>query len=163
MQPKDPDHNKAAGFTLIEVTIALLIIMVALLGVFGAFTWAITYNAGNNSRATALAVLQQEPERLRSLKWTPTFTDADLTGGAKTPRIVTIPNGGGTFSITNTVDNAPAVNGIQNESYVCQSPQGAALPCTEKEISVTVRLERPSPGWQAAIPATIVMRRTRGN
>ena len=151
-----------AGFSLIEVAVAMIVLLIALLGVFFTFTYAITYNAGNNSRTQALAVLQEEVERIRSLKWTPTSVDAGLTGGTKTPRMITSPNGG-TFSISNFVDNAPDVAGIQDETYQCLSPQGAVIACSIKEIEIRVKLENPSPGWQSAVPATIVMRRVRAN
>ena len=52
-----------AGFSLIEVAVAMVVVLIALLGVFFTLTYAITYNAGNNSRAQALAVLQEEVER----------------------------------------------------------------------------------------------------
>ena len=32
-----------------------------------------------------------------------------------------------------------------------------------KEITVTVTLENPTPGWQTALPATVVLRRARAN
>ncbi len=143
-----------AGFSLVEIAVALVIILIALLGVVFSFTYAITYNAGNNSRAQALAVLQEEVEFLRSKKYTPTLTDTELTGGTKTPKTVVSPNGG-TFSVRVFVDNDPWTDGIQDEATV---PNPAM-----KEIEIRVRLENPSPGWQAAVPATIVMRRVRGN
>lgn len=154
--------SREAGFSLIEVSVAMVVILIALLGVFFTFTYAITYNAGNNSRAQALAIMQEEVEVLRSRKWTPTFRDSDLDGGVHTLPIVTSPNGG-TFSVVVTIDNDPTVAGVQTESHVCQSPQAATVECTIKEIEVRVTLENPSPGWQAAVPATIVMRRVRAN
>jgi prepilin-type N-terminal cleavage/methylation domain-containing protein len=152
-----PDANAVRGqegFSLIEVAVAMVVVLIALLGVFFTLTYAITYNAGNNSRAQALAVLQAEVERLRSLKFTPNLTDADLQGGVRPVQIVVSPNGG-TFGVRVFVDNDPDTTGIQNETDV-PNP-------TIKEIEVQVRLEHPSPGWQAAVPATIVMRRVRSN
>ena len=140
------------GFSLVEVCVAMVIILVALLGVFFTFTYAITYNAGNNSRAQALAVLQEEVEKLRSYKFTPTVTDTQLQGGAKTPFQVVSPNGG-TFSVTIIVDNDPFTAGVQDET----------TPTSMKEIEVRVKLDRPSPGWQAAVPATVFLRRVRSN
>jgi prepilin-type N-terminal cleavage/methylation domain-containing protein len=148
------DAKSEAGFSLIEVAVAMVVILIALLGVFFTLTYAITYNAGNNSRAQALAVLQEEVERLRALKFTPYFTDADLRGGERPVRIVESVNGG-TFGVRVTVDNDPEAEGTQTEADV-PNP-------TIKEIEVRVRLEHPSPGWQAAVPATIVMRRVRSN
>ena len=53
-----------AGFTLIETTIAMVIILIAMLGVAFSLTYAINYNTGNASRAKCLAVLQQQGFRL---------------------------------------------------------------------------------------------------
>ena len=154
--------NADLGFSLIEMMFALVIIMVAMLAIFSVFTYAVTYSAGNNSRAQALAVMQEEVELLRSKKFTPGFTDPDLTGGVKVSKLRAVPNNG-TFLINTDVDNEPGVDGIQDETYQCLSPQGVIIPCTIKEIRVTVRLNSPSPGWQTAIPASIVVRRVRAN
>lgn len=145
-------RDNEAGFTLVEVTIALIVLLISLLGVFVSFTYAINYNAGNNSRAQALVVLQQEVERLRSAKFTQNGTDSALTGGIKAPRPVTAADGN-RFVIQTEVDNDPNTDGIQGES----------IATTLKEITVTVTLESPTPGWQMAIPAKIVLRRVRGN
>ena len=143
-----------AGFTLIEAAVALVILLVALLGVVTTFAYVINYNAGNNSRSQALAVLQQHVENLRAAKFTPTVTDSSLTGGTKAPVTVTTPTGT-QFAITVVVDNDPLTAGIQDDTAV-PAP-------TFKEITVTSRLSSPSPGWQLAVPATVVMRRARGN
>src|SRR5437867_3019768 len=59
-------HSSEAGFSLIEAAVAMVVILVAMLGVFFAFTYAINYNAGNSSRVKVLAILQREVERMRS-------------------------------------------------------------------------------------------------
>ncbi|MEP7211483.1 MAG: prepilin-type N-terminal cleavage/methylation domain-containing protein [Acidobacteriota bacterium] len=152
-----------AGFTLVEVTIALLIIMVAFLGVFATFTYAIQYNAGNKSRSQALSVLQQEVETMRAAKFTSTGTpDAVLLGGQHAMRTVTAVNGR-VFTVQTNVDNDPSVTGVQDESYVCLTPQGAATTCAIKEIEIVVALAAPSQGWQTSVPARVLMRRVRGN
>ena len=132
----------------------MVVVLIALLGVFMTLTYAISWNAGNNSRSQALAILQEEVERIRSYKFTPYFTDEGLRGGIRPARTVTSPNGG-VFSVRVQVDNDPATDGIQTETDV-------PVP-TLKEVEINVRLENPSPGWQTAIPATIVMRRVRSN
>lgn len=139
------------GFSLVEVTIAMVIFLIALLGVFVTFTYAINYNAGNNSRAQALAVLQQEVELLRTAKFTSGSTDASLSGGTKTRRIVTSADGG-KFRVDIKVDDDPNVNDIQIDSTK-----------TIKEITVEVALDNPTPGWQTSLPAVVVLRRVRGN
>ena len=145
--------SREAGFTLMEVVIAMVILLVALFGVFGSFTYAVNFNAGNNSRSQALAVMQQEVELMRSAKFTPTITDASLTGGTKTPKPITSADGN-KFTVAITVDNNPFTAGVQ-------SVDGPTV--TIKEVNITVTLESPSPGWQTAVPATVILRRVRSN
>jgi prepilin-type N-terminal cleavage/methylation domain-containing protein len=139
------------GFSLIEVIIAMIILLVALLGVFLTFTYAVNYNAGNNSRAQALSILQQEVELLRSAKFTPGVTDAALAGGEKTAKIITAADGS-RYRVNITVDDDPFVANVQIDATR-----------TLKEITVTVTSESPTPGWQTAVPATVFLRRVRSN
>jgi type II secretory pathway pseudopilin PulG len=151
---KQIDLTSESGITLIETTCALVIILIALLGVAFSFTYAINYNAGNQSRSLALAVLQQEVEQMRAAKFTPYVTDAILAGGNRVDRTVT-GNTGTPFIVSITVDNDPVASGIQNDVDV-PNP-------TIKEVNITTRLANPAPGWQIAIPSTIVLRRVRAN
>ena len=57
--------GRARGFTLIETTIALLVMMIALLGLSALFVYGINYNSGAQVRAVAMALAQQRMERLR--------------------------------------------------------------------------------------------------
>jgi Tfp pilus assembly protein PilV len=156
--------DRESGFSLIEACVAILVLTIALLGAFQAFTYAIGYNAGNKVRAQALSVMQEEVELLRSAKFTPSFTDPALQGTGTSGRTRTVTaSSGSVFTVTDVVDNDPTVVGIQPEGSVCLTPQGAATPCTLKEITITVSLAAPSPGWQTARPATTILRRTRGN
>ena|SRR5436190_17027359 len=151
--PTAIDLSDQAGFSLIEVACALVIILVALLGVVFSFTYVITYNAGNNARSQALAALQQEVEVLRAKKFTPSIVENDLKGGVHIPPPVTSA-AGNVFNLQVTVDNDPFTAGVQSTE-----PSTTTL----KEITVTATLSSPSPGWQLAIPAVVVFRRTRGN
>lgn len=157
------------GFTLIEVTIAMIIFLVALLGVFVTFTYAINYNNGNSSRAQALAVLQREVEVFRSAKFTPNVTDnftsinpddgrRDLTGGKKPTRIVTSADGK-RFRVEVVVDDDPFTSNPPDNPQVDTTNKIVTM----KEISITVTLDNPTPGWQTSIPATIILRRVRAN
>lgn len=156
---KNRENNPAAnlkksidgGFTLIEVIIAMVILMIVLLGVFVSFTYAVNYNAGNNSRSQALAVLQQEIELLRSAKFTPTITDSNLLGGAQASRVVSSADGN-RFRVQITVDDDPFTAGVQSDTTK-----------TLKEVTLTVTLENPTPGWQTAVPAIVILRRVRAN
>jgi type II secretory pathway pseudopilin PulG len=146
-------HRRKAegGFSLVEVIFALVILLVALLGVFFTFTYAINYNAGNNSRSQALAVLQQKVENIRSAKFTPQTRDAILDGGTRLPERIILPNGY-VYIIDVSVDDDPFTDGLQTDTAT-----------TIKEISVTVTLDRPTPGWQTAVPAIIILQRVRSN
>lgn len=148
-----------SGFSLIEAAIALVIIMIALLGVAWTISYAITYNAGNNNRAKTLAVLQQEVERLRSAKFTPAFTDATLAGcdlgTACSESLVTSESL--SFVITKTVDNDPATPAIDDETEIASSATSF------KEIKLSAKLANPSPGWQTSVPAEVVLRRVKSN
>ena len=158
VKPASPE----SGFSLIEVVIALLIVMIGLLSVAAVFTFAITQNAGNKSRAQALSILQLEAETIRAAKFNGTTTDADLLGGVHAQEIVTADNGNA-FLVDVTVDNEPLVAGVQDETYSCLSPQGDVIPCALKEITITVSFAAPTPGWQTAVPAVLRLRRVRGN
>lgn len=168
------------GFTLIEVVISMVILMIVVLGAFSVLAMSIAYNMGNKARSQASAVLQQEVERYRSAKFNSTITDnyasplapdicrttglRDLRGRNKSDCLVIANDGSGrTFTVSSTVDNDPAVSGIQDESYKCVSPQEVEVPCTVKEITVEIKLASPTPGWQTAVPVKAVFWRVRGN
>lgn len=144
--------NGEQGFSLIEVIIAMIVLLVALLGVFLTFTYAVNYNAGNNSRAQALSILQQQVELLRSAKFTPGVTDEILRGGTKTPVIMNSGDGS-RFRVEVVVDDDPATPNVVDVNTAK----------TLKEITVTVTSESPTPGWQTAVPARVFFRRVRSN
>ncbi len=144
-------NSGQAGFSMIEITIAMVVFLIAVLGVFMSFAYAVSYNSGNSSRAQALALLQQKVEQIRSAKFVPTGIDTILSGGAKAGEVVTAPDGN-LYKLQVTVDDDPFTPGIQTDSTKFL-----------KEVSITVSLERPTPGWQTSVPATVVLRRVRGN
>src|SRR5215204_1381609 len=60
------------GFTLVETAIALLIMMIASVGVVSLFTFSIQYNAGAKDRELAMAVAQKRMEWLRGIPYNDT-------------------------------------------------------------------------------------------
>jgi Tfp pilus assembly protein PilV len=153
MVPKGGDEG---GFTLIEAVIALVVLVISILGVFAAFTYAIRYNTGNSQRSQALAVLQREVEALRSAKFTPSITDStpanvDLTGGVKTNRNVTSADGA-TYVVATTVDDDPFTDGVQVDAARSM-----------KQITVLVTPLSPDGGWVTAYQTRAVFRRVRAN
>lgn len=143
-----------SGFSLVEVICAMVILLIALLGVFVTFTYSVNYNAGNSSRSQALALLQQEVEQKRSRQFTPDFTDPDLYGGVKADRHITAYNGN-KFKVSISIDNDPST------PNVIDSTESDSV--TLKQIRITVTLDNPTPGWQTAVPATVILQRVKGN
>ncbi len=161
---KNTGKYKQKGFSLVEVTIAMVICLVVMLGLVTVFTFAVSYNAGNNSRSQALAIMQEHVELARSAKFTRNKTDDgssrfDLTGGTKTPFKVNSADGN-KFIVQVVVDDDYACPGIQPDTAFCAS---SVQPATLKEVTISVTLDSPSPGWQTAIPAKVILRRTRAN
>jgi prepilin-type N-terminal cleavage/methylation domain-containing protein len=151
MKTGKPKKNGEAGFSLIEVTIAMVVLLVGLLGVSMTYVAAVQYNAGNNLRLQSLAILQQEVELMRSAKFSPTVTDATLLGGTRAVRIVTTADGN-TFQVQTTIDDDPFTAGVQTDA-------GKTL----KEITIRITSENQSQGWVTAIPAEVTFRRVRSN
>jgi prepilin-type N-terminal cleavage/methylation domain-containing protein len=152
---RSKNEESESGFTLIETAVAMVVVLIALLGVLATMTYAIKYNAGNKWRTQGLAVLQQEIERLRSAKFTPGQTDGPLLAGTTTTTY-TLPAPDNTvFVVTTTVDDDPNTAGVQTDTT-----------SNLKEIKVSVRLagmiSQPN-NWQALPQAEAVLRRVRAN
>jgi prepilin-type N-terminal cleavage/methylation domain-containing protein len=131
--------NSQRGFTLIETTIAMMIMMVAGLGVVSLFTYSISYNSGGNDRAVAISIAQQHIEQLRSVQ----FTDSLLNVTAATVLSPDTISNGRTYRVTRTV------TGSNND--VSGNP-------TLKTI--TIRVDPSSPGW-AGFP--VILRTIRSS
>ena len=152
LAPAPAKSSGEAGFSLIEVAVAFVMIMVAVLGVFFTITYAITYNSGNYLRAQALAVLQDQAEKIRSAKFTPSYADPILQGGTQPDQTVTLPNGS-QYIVSTVVDNDPNTAGIQDETVTT----------SYKEVTITTTFANMSPGWTSAIPTKVVLRRVKSN
>src|SRR6185295_14456013 len=89
------------GFTLLETSVALVVMMIGALGVAAVFSYAVHNNTGGRDRISALAVAQQQMELLRNLP----FNDAALNATATNPAAVTVTNGGRTYAVRTTIQN----------------------------------------------------------
>ena len=125
------------GFTLIETTIAMMIMMVAGLAMVSLFTYSISYNSGGNDRSVAISIAQQQIEQLRSVR----FTDSALNVTA------------GTVVSTNTISNGRSYRVTRT---VTGSNNDASGNPTLKTI--TIRVDPTSPGW-AGFP--VILRTVR--
>jgi len=95
-----------SGFTLLETTIAMLVMTVVGLGVASAFFYAVSNTANAADREMAMAVAQQRLEQLRSVA----FTDATMNA-TSTPAVTTVTRAGRTYSITTTIADANVIAG----------------------------------------------------
>ena len=98
--PRGDKARRQMGFTLIETSIAMLILLVGALGVASLFVYAANNNAGGVTRTIALTVAQQRLELLRNLP----FDSATLAATPANPAPLTVTRGGGgTFQVTTTI------------------------------------------------------------
>lgn len=148
------DEKSESGFSLIEVIIALMILLVSVFGIFATFTYATIYNGGNSRRSQSLSVSQKEIELLRSKKFTPTIMDPDLTGGKKAPRSV-FGADGFSYLVEVTIDDDPFTPNTPNPQINNSK--------TLKEITLKVTPQAVNGSWVLASPTTVVFRRVRAN
>ena len=91
-----PNKHNEQGFTLLETSIALIVMMVMTLATGSLFVYAIKYNTGTGDRSAALAIAQQRLERLRrtpynnTLMTTPTTTETVTAAGRPYTVVTTI-------------------------------------------------------------------------
>jgi Tfp pilus assembly protein PilV len=105
----DVEQRGERGFTLMETATALLVMMIGGLGICAVFAYAIRNNTGSRDRAAAVAVAQQQMERLRGL----TFIDPALTASTTT---ATVESAGRTYSVTTTItDNNSSLKTVTIE------------------------------------------------
>jgi prepilin-type N-terminal cleavage/methylation domain-containing protein len=123
-------NSRERGFTLIEITIAMVIMMVVCLGAASLFSYAAYYVSGGNDRTQALAVAQQALESLRHCKYSKTFTDPLLAATAA-PTVSTVYRG------ADPADPASTGRAYQLQVMITDvaSPLGAS---TLKSITVSV-------------------------
>jgi prepilin-type N-terminal cleavage/methylation domain-containing protein len=150
-----PKKSNERGFTLVEAIIAMVILTVCLLSVVTVFTQAVKFNTGNNTRSQALAVLQQEVERIRAAKFAPSANGTDdlLKGGAKAATTVSSADQS-TYKVEVVVDNYPFGDNVLNNDESTT---------TLKEVTVTVTPQNAGASWVSAVQTRAVFRRVRSN
>jgi Tfp pilus assembly protein PilV len=107
--------DKERGFTLIEITIALVIMMVVMLGAASLFAFATLNNSNGADRAQTLAVAQETMETLRRLRFSTAGTDPELSRATYTQTVYRGQAGasGRQYTINVTiVDTTPTVKTI---------------------------------------------------
>jgi Tfp pilus assembly protein PilV len=92
------------GFTIVETTIASLVMLVGALAVSSLFLFSTQNNIGGSERALAMAVAQQQLEQIRSVS----FEDTTLTAGTTT---ATVTSSGRPYTVQRVVANETDADG----------------------------------------------------
>ena len=124
--------NRQQGFTLLEIMIALVLMMVVTLGAAGLFAYAINYNSGAYDRTLAYAVAQRQMEYLRRTPF-----DSLVTPAQPEPNII---SAGRTYSIVTTVcaDDAANCGGSATLKKITIqiTPQGAGANWVRSSVRI---------------------------
>ena len=109
-----------AGFTLIETSIALVVMMVVGLGAASLFFYAVGANSTARDRELSMAVAQQQMERLRNTEFLNLESVVTATGGANKTEI----SADRGYTVVTTIANTFAGNESQKTITVQVTPLG---------------------------------------
>jgi len=143
-QRRGENQRRERGFTLMETTIALLILMVVGLGAASLFFYAATNTSTASDRQLAMAVAQQHIEEMRAVL----FTDATLNATAGT--LTNVTSAGRPYLVNTVVTDSVVVDGQPTLKTITVrvTPQGAGPGWTRNVASlfgsVTITTERSS-------------------
>ena len=121
-RPVMDQKKNERGFSLIEVMIAFVVMMVASLAVGAVFFYSVQNNVGGSERALAMGVAQQQLEQLRSVS----FNDSSLVAGTTT--FNNIQTGQNQFYVVRTVvdeTNANNTEKLLKRITITVTPQSA--------------------------------------
>ena len=108
------------GFTLIETSIALVVMMVVGLGAASLFFYAIGANSTSRDRELSMAVAQQQMERLRNTEFLDLEATVTAIGGANKTEI----SAGRSYEVATTIVETFAGNASQKTITVQVTPAG---------------------------------------
>lgn len=111
---------REAGFTLLETTIALVVMMVVGLGAASLFFYAVGANTTARDRELSMAVAQQQMERLRNAEYANLEATVTATGGANK----TVTSGNRRYTVLTTVTNTVTGNSTKKTVIVQVRPLG---------------------------------------
>jgi len=138
-QNKMTDRQKGqGGFTLVETSISMVVMMVATLAVASLFVFSTQNNVGGSERALAMAVAQQQLEQIRSV----TYEDATLNVGTTD---LAVRNGERNYTVQRIVASETNADG---------SPKQL------KKITITVTPQAAGPNWMRTPVVLVSLRST---
>lgn len=126
-----------SGFSLVETTIALLVMMIGALACSSLFVFSLQNNVGGGERALAMAVAQQQLEQLRSV----TYEDTTLTAGTVSS---TVRSGERNYTVQRTIADETNSDGGAKQL---------------KRITITVTPQTAGPDWMRT-PVVLVSQRS---
>lgn len=132
------NYEGERGFTLIETSISMLVMMIAGLAVSSLFVFSLQNNVGGGERALAMAVAQQQLEQLRSVS----YEDSTLNAGTSTS---TVRTGERDYSVSKTIANE--INADNTAKQL-------------KRITITVTPTDGGPGWTNSSVTLVSLRST---
>lgn len=135
--PKNKTANGQGGFTLLETSIAMVVMMVGALACSSLFVFSINNNVGGSERALSMAVAQQQLEQMRSV----TYEDSTLNAGTTN---LTVNTGSRTYNVQRVVAN--------------ETNSDASLKQLKK-ITITVTPQAAGPNWTRS-PVVLVSYRS---
>ena len=139
MRTQTPKNkNGQQGFTLVETSIAMVVMMVGALGIASLFVFSTQNNIGGGERALAMAVAQQQLEQIRSVS----YEDTTLDVGTVTS---TVQSGGRNYNVQRTV---------AQETNADNSPKQL------KRITITVTPQAGGPNWLSTPVVLVSLRST---
>ena len=136
--PKTKTDKGQRGFTLIEMSISMVVMMVAALACSSLFVFSMQNNVGGSERALAMAVAQQQLEQIRSVS----FEDATLTAS----------------TITETVRSGQRDYTVQRVVEDVLNPDNS--PKQLRRITITVTPQLSSPNWTRTPVVLVTFRST---
>lgn len=145
-------NSQQSGFTILETTIAMLLMLIVALGSASLFSFSIYNNSAGSDRAVSLAIAQQALETMRGARFTTATTDARLNGGTLVQNGVI--RDGRSFSLTTTIDDNPATTAVDINPNT-----------TLKSITITVQPQSIGKGWAAGAGGrvTLITQRARAD
>jgi prepilin-type N-terminal cleavage/methylation domain-containing protein len=116
-------NGQEAGFTLLETSIAMVLLAVVGLGIASCFFFAAKNNSSAKDRDLAMAVAQQAMEQYRSAS----FIDASLSAGTTNNTVIRARR---TYSVQTTITDG----GVQNGSPTTKRIQIRVVPLSEGAV-----------------------------
>lgn len=142
------------GFTLIEVLVAGGIMIILCIGTLTVFSHTSKINSGNNLRAQAQSVLQNEVEYYNSRRFVPIGSSTALNAMTETNMGTRTSADNQIFVVFVTIDNDPNTAGVQTTGDSTT---------TFKEIRIRAVPQTTQSGWLASLNTNVTIQRVRGN